>query len=318
MRDRINWTNGTLPAIGVAMLIAVSQVSIGETRGAVTPTTRDPVVPLIAAHPSAAPAAAQQGPTALDYDVYKERVEPVLLRDRGGYGPGLSACVTCHIQSGTPMRLQPLEEDGSGGVYWTDDQSQMNFDAVSALVTPGEPNQSRLLRAPLELSGGGSGFHVGGKFWDSQDEEDWQALAAWVSAADPVPGGSAAAAPEVSFEFFRTCVQQIFQDREQVANRMECAACHGSGVRGFAQDLPDGRDFWDEQESRENFELLSRFIEPGNPLGSRFLTHPLDSHDGGDNYHSGGRRWHSQDDPEWQMLAAWVNGETPQCVVEDR
>ena len=35
---------------------------------------------------------------------------------------------------------------------------------------------------------------------------------------------------------------------------------------------------------------------------------------GGDNYHSGGRRWFSQDDPEWQMLAAWVRGEEPQCT----
>lgn len=300
MRNRINWTHGTLPALGVAMLISASIVSIGETRGAV-----------------AAAAAAQQGPLALDYEVYKERVEPVLLRDHGGFGPGLSACVTCHIQSGTPMRLQPLEEDGNGGVYWTEEQSRTNFDVVSALVAPGQPEDSRLLMAPLDLSAGGSAFHVGGKFWRSQDEADWQALAAWVSAADPVPGGPAEVA-DVSFEFFRTCVQRIFQDREQVAHRMECAACHGSGVRGFAQDLPDGRDFWDEQESRENFELLSRFIDPGNPLGSRFLTHPLDSHEGGDNYHSGGRRWRSQDDPEWQMLAAWVNGDTPQCVVEDR
>ena len=30
---------------------------------------------------------------------------------------------------------------------------------------------------------------------------------------------------------------------------------------------------------------------------------------GGDYAHNGGRRWTSQDDPEWQMLAAWVRGE---------
>ena len=317
MRHRMNWSHGTLPAIGVAVLFAASYVGAGETRGTVTPTAHSGGVTLAIAHANAAvAAAAQQAPAGLDYDVYKERVEPVLLRDRGGYGPGLSACVTCHVQSGTPMRLQPLEEDANGGVYWAEAQSRSNFDVVSALVTPGEPGESRLLQAPLELSGGGSGFHLGGKFWQTRDEPDWQALASWVSAAEAV---AAAAAPaEVDFEFFRSCVQQIFLDREQETHRMECAACHGSGVRGFAQDLPDGRDFWDEQESRANFALLTRFVEPGDPLGSRFLTHPLDSHDRGDNYHSGGRRWHSQDDPEWQMLAAWVNGETPECVVEDR
>ena len=48
------------------------------------------------------------------------------------------------------------------------------------------------------------------------------------------------------------------------------------------------------------------------------LTHPLDPHAGGDNFHSGGRRWRSQDDPEWQMLAAWVRGEETSCAVTDR
>jgi hypothetical protein len=31
--------------------------------------------------------------------------------------------------------------------------------------------------------------------------------------------------------------------------------------------------------------------------------------------HAGGRRWRSQDDPEWQMLAAWVQGATPRCAI---
>ncbi len=291
MRYRMKWSRVAPSALAVAALIAASQVGT----------------------------AGRQAPAGLDYGVYRQQVEPILLTDRGGYGPGVSACVTCHIQSGTPMRLEPLEEDGSGGVYWTEQQSRRNFDLISGLVTPGQPEQSRLLRAPLELSGGGSGFHVGGKFWESQDDPEWQAMAAWVSAADPVAGSPPAeAADGVDFEFFRTCVQRIFLDREDEADRMECAACHGTGARGFAQQLPEGREFWNQQESRANFGLIMRYVEPGYPLRSRFLTHPLDSHDGGDNYHSGGRRWRTQDDPEWQMLAAWVRGEAPACVVEDR
>ncbi|WP_419937811.1 hypothetical protein [Candidatus Palauibacter sp.] len=35
----------------------------------------------------------------------------------------------------------------------------------------------------------------------------------------------------------------------------------------------------------------------------------------GDYFHGGPRRWDSTDDPEWRMLAAWVRGETPECVV---
>ncbi|WP_419935247.1 integrase [Candidatus Palauibacter sp.] len=36
---------------------------------------------------------------------------------------------------------------------------------------------------------------------------------------------------------------------------------------------------------------------------------------GGDYFHGGPRRWTSMDNPEWQMLADWVRGQTPECVV---
>ncbi|HSR41159.1 MAG TPA: beta-propeller fold lactonase family protein, partial [Longimicrobiales bacterium] len=255
----------------------------------------------------------------LDFTVYRERVEPILLEDRGGHGPGASACVTCHVTSGTPMKLEPLHEDGDGGVYWTEEQSRRNFVVVSALVEPGNPGASRLLREPLAEEAGGSRFHIGGKFWESREDPEWRALAAWVRAAD---AGAPSAAPDAalvpSFEFFRSCVQRIFLDREEEGDRMECAACHGTGPRNFARALPEGRDFWNEAESRANFGVVMRYVEPGYPLRSRFLTHPLDPHAGGDHYHSGGRRWRSPDDPEWRMLAAWVNGKTPACVAEDR
>jgi hypothetical protein len=58
-------------------------------------------------------------------------------------------------------------------------------------------------------------------------------------------------------------------------------------------------------------------VDAGSPTTSRFLMHPLAHEAGGDPYHAGGRHWRSQDDPEWQMLAAWVRGETPRCVLDD-
>ena len=249
--------------------------------------------------------------------MYREEIEPIFLVDRAGYGPGEAACATCHVQSGTPMKLQPLQSDGSGGVYWTEVQSRMNFEIVSRLVTPGAPQTSRLLREPLAMDAGGSRMHVGGKFWDSLDDPEWRTMAAWVSAAEPA-GMMAEAAPVPDFEFFQSCIQRIFLDREDETDRMECAACHGGGVRGFAQEIPEARDYWNEEESRANYGIVMEFVEPGFPLRSRFLTHPLDPHAGGDNYHSGGRRWHSQDDPEWQMLAAWARGEETSCAVTDR
>lgn len=316
MRDRMEWNRWTPATLAVAAILIPLHFATEDTRSGPAPEAQ---------HPAGTGASALQLPEdraavqeALDFEYYRERVEPIFLADRDGHGPGVAACVTCHVQSGTPLKLQPLQEDASGRVSWTEEQSRRNFEVVSGLVTPGWPEQSRLLREPLAEDAGGSAFHVGGKFWESQDDPEWQVLAEWVRAGD---SGARIAfaretAPVPDFEFFRTCVQRIFLDRE--ADRMECAACHGGGSRGFAQELPEGRDFWTTEESRENFGIVMRYVEPGYPLRSRFLTHPLDPHAGGDNYHSGGRRWLSQDDPEWQMLAAWVRGETPTCVVEDR
>jgi len=255
----------------------------------------------------AADAAAQ----ALSFERYREAVEPIFLVERGGWGPGRSPCVTCHAKQGTPLKLQPLQENEDGSVFWSESQSRQNFNVVSRLVVPGHPEQSRLLGKALAVPAGGASFHVGGKFFLSQSDPQWKVMAEWVAAA------ATAAAPEAAprtldFGFFQECVQRIFLDKRE--GLMECVNCHDSGLRGFAQMLPAGRSYWSTDESRDNFALLSRYVEPGYPLRSRFLTHPLAPAAGGDHFHGGGRRWPSQDDPEWQMLAAWVRGEETSCL----
>lgn len=323
MRE-MNWTRWAPPALAVGAILVTLHLIGGEagTNPAPGPATVSGPTSSVAsarASTSGPPAAAQSVVADLDFEFYRERVEPIFLEDRGGHGPGASACVTCHVPSGTPLKLQPLEEDDDGGVYWTEEQSRKNFTVVTGLVTPGQPERSRLLREPLAEEAGGSGTHVGGTFWDSQDDPEWQVLAEWVRTADAdAPSGFPDVASAPSFEFFRSCVQRIFLDREEEGDRMECAACHTGGYRGYLEPIPEDRDFWNEAESRRNFGNVIQYVEPGYPLRSRFLTHPLDYRGGGDGYHSGGRRWKTQDDPEWQMLAAWVKGKTPACVVEDR
>ena len=51
------------------------------------------------------------------------------------------------------------------------------------------------------------------------------------------------------------------------------------------------------------------------PQWSRLLRHPLDGAAGGDPHHDGGKHWTSKNDPEWQTLAAWVNGATLQAAA---
>jgi len=74
--------------------------------------------------------------------------------------------------------------------------------------------------------------------------------------------------------------------------------------------LSPGATTWNEEQSRANFAMWKMFVVPGNPLKSPMLLHPLAIEAGGDHFHAGGRHWKSQKDPEWQTLAAWVNGQT--------
>jgi hypothetical protein len=87
-------------------------------------------------------------------------------------------------------------------------------------------------------------------------------------------------------------------------------ACHASPHIALfhLQPLSAGSTTWNEEESRKNFEEARRFALPGN-LQSPLLTHPLAEEAGGDFFHSGGKQFASQNEPEWQLLKAWVMGE---------
>jgi hypothetical protein len=111
----------------------------------------------------------------------------------------------------------------------------------------------------------------------------------------------------LDFEFFKSRVQPILLAKR--AGHARCVACHVSGTPLRLQPLAPGSVTWTEDESRRNFETIQRVAVPGD-LTSRLLVHPLAEEAGGDFYHSGGKHWNSQGDPEWQTLKAFVLGET--------
>jgi hypothetical protein len=119
-----------------------------------------------------APAATTASP--LDFAYFKEKVQPIFLKKK----PGHARCVVCH-ETGTP-RLQALNE---GATTWTDEQSRQNFTAWQRVVSPGNPMTSRLLLHPLSKEAGGDHFHGGGKHWESQNDPDFQTIAAWIRGA---------------------------------------------------------------------------------------------------------------------------------------
>ena len=110
---------------------------------------------------------------ALDYDVYKNRVEPIFLKKR----PGHARCYVCHAEGNNAFRLEKLSP---GDTSWSEEQSQRNFQIVAALIVAGDPDKSRLLLRPLAPEAGGLAFHSGGRQFSSKDDPDWEILARWV------------------------------------------------------------------------------------------------------------------------------------------
>ena len=249
--------------------------------------------------------AAQNGappPSTLDYEVYKAQIEPIFLKPRQPNEGSGNPCYLCHTTMATRMRLQPLAD---GATRWTEEQSRQNFAVVSRLIVPGDLMKSPLLRHPLAADAGGDPQHTGGKFWLSQDNPEWQTIAAWARTAT-ASTDSASRAPELDYEFFKAKVQPIFTATR--GEHARCIACHGAPL-GLAR-LQRGATSWTEEESRRNFENIKRFVVPGDPTASRLLMHPLASEAGGDPFHTGGKQWLSPQDPEWQTIAEWVRGGT--------
>jgi YVTN family beta-propeller protein len=130
--------------------------------------------------------------------------------------------------------------------------------------------------------------------------------AAPAAAAQSPAGERSAAATTLDYEFFKNRVQPIFLQKRP--GHARCIECHDTGTPRL-QALPAGATMWNEEQSRQNFTVWSRAVVPGNPNASKLLVHPLAKEAGGDHFHGGGQHWQSKDDPEWQVLAAWVRGE---------
>ncbi len=136
------------------------------------------------------------------------------------------------------------------------------------------------------------------------------ALAAAVTAVPVVAAAQQSAAkPALDYAYFKTSVQPIFMTKRP--GLVRCIQCHTHATGSLLQLQPftAGATTWDEEQSRKNFETVSKLVVPGQPAASRLLRHPLAQAAGGDPFHAGGKHWNSQDAPEWQTLAAWVRGQ---------
>ena len=118
---------------------------------------------------------------------------------------------------------------------------------------------------------------------------------------------SVAAQSSLDFDTYRTKVEPIFAKKRP--GHARCVACHSAGNSAFRlQPLPEGATAWTPEQSKLNFESVSKLVKPGDVSASRLLKHPLAEDAGGDEFHSGGRQFTSKSDPDWQTIADWVTG----------
>jgi hypothetical protein len=126
-------------------------------------------------------------------------------------------------------------------------------------------------------------------------------------------GGADAQAPQLDYDFFKTRVEPIFL-KKRSEDHARCYVCHqvmrhGGGPLSLDM-LPTGASFWTEEQSRHNFETVSKLVVPGKPEFSLFLRMPLAPEAGGlADTHQGGRQFASEDDPDWKNMKAWVMGQ---------
>src|SRR4029077_8538591 len=82
---------------------------------------------------------------------------------------------------------------------------------------------------------------------------------------------SSASRPTLDYEFFKTRVEPIFL-KKRWPDHARCYVCHevshhGGGPLSLAA-LPPGSSFWTEEQSRHNFEVVSKLVIPGDKRSS--------------------------------------------------
>lgn len=114
-------------------------------------------------------------------------------------------------------------------------------------------------------------------------------------------------AQTLDFETYRTKVEPIFLKKRPTHAR--CVVCHeGTRTALRLQALPEGAKTWTLEQSKLNFDSVSKLVNAKNLMASPLLKHPLAEAAGGDDFHSGGRQFQSQNDPDWKALADWARG----------
>jgi hypothetical protein len=129
-------------------------------------------------------------PAQLDEPFFRCRVQPVLTQS--------CAAFACHgdgrrffrVFARNRLRLGGTEADRNA--FLNEGERGYNYASASALVVPGRPDESLLLRKPLDEGAGGyfhQGAHIfgGGDVFLDREDGDYQVIAQWIEGATEDP-----------------------------------------------------------------------------------------------------------------------------------
>jgi YVTN family beta-propeller protein len=236
----------TKPATCTLLLIAAAGISLaGTKRLAGAPPDLEAMV----TNSDAMPAGAGQTQPALDFQIFKTKVQPIFLKER----PGHARCYGCHT---IPNRDFYLETLSPGSAEWTDEQSRRNYQNAVRLVVPGDPLSSRLLIHPLAPEAGGDPFHSGGRQFQSQTDPDWLTIAEWVrsSQAEIAYGSPPASASRV---YVTNSAADTIAVIDPATNSV-VQVIHGIELPHGVNFSPDGTRVYVSNESESVLDVVDR------------------------------------------------------------
>ncbi|PYT47880.1 MAG: hypothetical protein DMG44_16775 [Acidobacteria bacterium] len=186
---------------------------------------------------------------ALDFHVFKAKVEPIFLKSR----PGHARCYGCHSEYNRSFRLEKLAPDTAN---WTEDQSQRNFQNILQHVVSGDPSSSRLLIHPLAPEAGGDPFHSGGYQFQSQNDPDWLTIAEWVRGAR-TEASADSSLKAVAFIYVTNSAGDTIDVIDPTANTV-VQVIHGIELPHGITFSPDGARVYVSNESESLLDVVDR------------------------------------------------------------
>src|SRR5262249_50219026 len=98
---------------------------------------------------------------------------------------------------------------------------------------------------------------------------------------------ASASAQSLDYEYFKSNVEPLFLKKGP--GHVRCYVCHSDRSNNAfrLETLPKGEKFWSEEQSRRNFEVVSRLVVPGDKGKSLLLLQPLAPEAGGNAFHTG-------------------------------